>query len=63
MVSVVIGVIVGGVAAQEFVQGWLINRGNLLAFLTESPFSIVLITLILLSIVISVTRDVQIKDE
>jgi putative tricarboxylic transport membrane protein len=62
MVSVVIGVIVGGFAEQGFVQGWLINRGNLVAFLAESSISVALVGLILFSLVTTVVKNRRASD-
>jgi putative tricarboxylic transport membrane protein len=62
MVSVVIGVIVGGFAEQGFVQGWLINRGDLVAFLAESSISVALVGLILFSLVTTIVRNRRASD-
>lgn len=57
LVSIVIGVIVGGFAERGFVQGWVIHRGDLTAFLFASEISVILIILIILSLLFTVVRD------
>jgi putative tricarboxylic transport membrane protein len=57
MVSVVIGVIVGGFAERGFVQGWLIHNNDPVSFLTASGVSIVLLILIALSLAVTAVRD------
>ncbi|TKX82257.1 tripartite tricarboxylate transporter permease [Halorubrum sp. SD626R] len=59
MVSVVIGVIVGGFAEEGFVQGWTINQGDAVQFLAASNISIILLILIVLSLVITAVRNRQ----
>lgn len=57
MVSVVIGVIVGGFAEEGFVQGWTINQGNAVQFLTTSNISVALLVLIAFSLAVTAVRD------
>lgn len=57
MVSVVIGVIVGGFAEQGFIQGWIINQSDPIQFLANSNISIILILVIGLSIGITMLRN------
>lgn len=57
MVSVVIGVIVGGFAEQGFVQGWLINQHDPIQFITNSDISIILLLIIIISLMVTITRN------
>ena len=57
LVSVVIGVIVGGFAEEGFVQGWIINQSDPIRFLTTSDIAIVLLLLIAFSLGVTLIRD------
>lgn len=57
LVSVVVGVIVGGFAERGFVQGWLIHNGDPVSFLTASSVSVALLALITMSLVVTAVRD------
>lgn len=56
MVSVVIGVIVGSFAERGFVQGWVINQGDAVAFITSSTTAMALLAFIFASLVITFVR-------
>jgi len=56
MVSLVIGVIVGGFAERGFVQGWLIHNGGPIQFLTTSKVSMALVMLVALSLLVTAAR-------
>jgi putative tricarboxylic transport membrane protein len=57
MVSVVIGVIVGGFAEEGFVQGWVIHQSDPVQFVTASNISIALLLLITLSLGVTGVRN------
>ncbi|RBI58531.1 hypothetical protein DMJ13_26590 [halophilic archaeon] len=57
LVSPVLGIIVGTIAETGFVQGWIINQRNAMAFLTNSAVSVGLFALILLSLLITLYKN------
>lgn len=57
LVSPVLGIILGGIAEDGFVTGWLLHRGDPMAFFFESTISIGLLAIIALSIIVTIIKN------
>lgn len=57
LVSPVLGVIVGPIAETGFARGWLLNRQDPIAFVTNSSITMILIGLIVFSLVVTLNQN------